>query len=275
MIKQKSLTPARSIAIEIPTFMTHRVMKTLIVDDEPIARRILREELEAFPEVKVVGEAENGREALRKIVELQPNLVFLDLQMPVMGGFEVVRKLGGGALPVVVIVTAFDQHAIEAFEAGAIDYLLKPVSEARLRKAVLRAKSLQRKPIEIANDVAKIAGAAIPPNVTGSRKVVGRIGTEYFLLNAEEILAFQADGELVWIITSKQRFLATQSLRGIEERLAEQKFQRVHRNAIVNVDHVRKMSALSSQRWLITLSNSLQLTVSKRQAHTIRDILHW
>jgi two-component system LytT family response regulator len=139
----------------------------------------------------------------------------------------------------------------------------------------LRAKSLQSKPIEIANDVAKIAGAAIPPNATGSRKVVGRIGTEYFLLNAEEILAFQADGELVWIITSKQRFLATQSLRGIEERLAEQKFQRVHRNAIVNVDHVRKMSALSSQRWLITLSNSLQLTVSKRQAHNIRDILHW
>ena len=275
MIKQKSLTPARSIAIEIQTFMTHRVMKTLIVDDEPIARRILREELEAFPEVKVVGEAENGREALRKIAELQPNLVFLDLQMPVMGGFEVVRKLGGGALPVVVIVTAFDQHAIEAFEAGAIDYLLKPVSEARLHKAVLRAKSLQNKPIEIANDVAKIAGAAIPPNSTGSRKVVGRIGTEYFLLNAEEILAFQADGELVWIITSKQRFLATQSLRGIEERLAEQQFQRVHRNAIVNVDHVRKMSALSSQRWLITLSNSLQLTVSKRQAHNIRDILHW
>ena len=275
MIKQKSLTPARSIAIEIQTFMTHRVMKTLIVDDEPIARRILREELEAFPEVKVVGEAENGREALRKIAELQPNLVFLDLQMPVMGGFEVVRNLGGGVLPVVVIVTAFDQHAIEAFEAGAVDYLLKPVSEARLHKAVLRAKSLQNKPIEIANNVAKIAAAAIPPNSTGSRKVVGRVGAEFFLLNVEEILAFQAEGELVWIVTAKQRFLSTQSLRGIEERLSEQQFQRVHRNAIVNVDHVRKMSALSSQRWLITLSNSLQLTVSKRQAHNIRNILHW
>ena len=275
MIKQKSLTPARSIAIEIQTFMTHRVMKTLIVDDEPIARRILREELEAFPEVKVVGEAENGREALRKIAELQPNLVFLDLQMPVMGGFEVVRNLGGGVLPVVVIVTAFDQHAIEAFEAGAVDYLLKPVSEARLHKAVLRAKSLQNKPIEIANNVAKIAAAAIPPNSTGSRKVVGRVGAEFFLLNVEEILAFQAEGELVWIVTAKQRFLSTQSLRGIEERLSEQQFQRVHRNAIVNVNHVRKMSALSSQRWLITLSNSLQLTVSKRQAHNIRNILHW
>src|ERR1700730_10555189 len=168
--------------------MDHRVMKTLIVDDEPIARRVLREELETGPAVIIVGEAENGKQALQQIAELKPDLVLLDLQMPVMGGFEVVRKLGGGALPVVVIVTAFDQHAIEAFEAGAIDYLLKPVSEARLHKAVLRAKSLQNKPIEIANDVAKIASAALSPNSAGSRKVVGRVGAEYFLLNAEEIL---------------------------------------------------------------------------------------
>ena len=115
-------------------------MKTLIVDDEPIARRVLREELETFPEVAVVGEAENGKQALRQIAELQPDLVFLDLHMPVMGGFEVVQKLGGGPLPIIVIVTAYDQHAIEAFEAGAIDYLLKPVSEARLQKAIERAR---------------------------------------------------------------------------------------------------------------------------------------
>src|SRR6202795_322200 len=135
--------------------MNHRVMKTLIVDDEPIARRVLREELEAVPDVLIVGEAENGKQALQRIGELKPDLVLLDLQMPVMGGFEVVRKLGGGHLPVVVIVTAFDQHAIEAFEAGAVDYLLKPVSEERLRKAVLRASSLHNKPLEIANHVAK------------------------------------------------------------------------------------------------------------------------
>src|ERR1700686_3680132 len=137
--------------------MDHRVMKTLIVDDEPSARRVLREELENVPHVAIVGEAENGKQALQQIAELKPDLVFLDLQMPVMGGFEVVRKLSGGHLPIIVIITAFDQHAIEAFEAGAVDYLLKPVSEARLHKAVLRAKSLQSKPIEIANDVAKIA----------------------------------------------------------------------------------------------------------------------
>jgi two-component system LytT family response regulator len=250
-------------------------MKTLIVDDEPIARDVLRDELEAFPEVRIVGEAENGKLALKQIAELQPDLVFLDLQMPVMGGFEVVRKLGGGHLPVVVIVTAFDQHAVEAFEAGAIDYLLKPVSKARLRKAVERAASLKNKPLEIANDVARIASAAVPTNPAANRKVVGRVGMDYFILDADDILAFQAEGELVWIVTAKQRLLATQSLRVIEDRLHEQQFQRVHRNAVVNVNHVRKMSALSSQRWLITLSNGLQVVASKRLAHNIRKILHW
>ena len=104
---------------------------------------------------------------------------------------------------------------------------------------------------------------------------MGRNGADYFLLDEDEILAFQAERELVWIVTAKQRLLATQSLRAIQERLGEEHFQRVHRNAIVNVNHVRKMSALSSQRWLITLSNSLQLIVSKRQAHSIRQILQW
>jgi len=253
--------------------MDHRVMKRLIVDDEPIARRVLREELEAISGVTIIGEAENGKQALQRIAELQPDLVLLDLQMPVMGGFEVVRKLGGGHLPVVVIVTAFDQHAIESFEAGAVDYLLKPVAEARLREAVERARKLYRNPLDVANEVANIDSAAAP--ASASRKIVGRHGEEYFLLDADEILAFQADGELVWIVTAKQRLLATQTLRGIEERLEEPQFQRVHRNAIVNVNHVRKMSAMSSQRWLITLSNSLQLIASKRQAHNIRGILHW
>ncbi len=249
-------------------------MKTLIVDDEPIARRVLREELELFPEVLVVGEAGDGKEALQKIANLRPDVVFLDLQMPVMSGFEVVRKLSEPPLPVVVIVTAFDQHAIEAFEAGAIDYLLKPVSEARLRTAVERARDLHGKPGEVVANLDKIAAAA-ESSKARSRKVVGRSGEDYYFLDADNVLAFQAERELVWIVTSKQRLLATQSLRLIEERLAGLEFQRVHRNAIVNVNHIRKMSALSSQRWLITLSNSLQLTVSKRQAHNIRGILHW
>lgn len=255
--------------------MVRPVMKTLIVDDEPIARRVLREQLEPFREVVVVGEAENGKQALQRILDLQPDLVFLDLQMPLMGGFEVVQKLGGGELPVIVIVTAFDEHAIRAFEAGAIDYLLKPVSESRLQKAVARAWELKNKPLEIANNVANIAAAAAPQGSASSRKIVGRSGADYVLLDLGEILAFQAEGELVWIVTAKHRLMATQNLLMLENRLKEQNFQRVHRNTIVNVDHVRKLSAISSQRWLITLSNALQVVVSKRQAHNIRRILHW
>jgi two-component system LytT family response regulator len=248
-------------------------MKALIVDDEPIARSVLREELELLPDVQVVGEAADGKEALQSIARLQPEVVFLDLQMPVMSGFEVVHNLNGPTLPIVVIVTAFDQHAIQAFEAGAVDYLLKPVGEARLRTAVERARKMLGKPAEIAAHTGRIASAQ-PADAPRSRKVVGRSGEEYFLLDWDEVLAFQSERELVWIITAKQRLLATQSLRAIEARLAEPQFQRVHRNAIVNVNHIRKMSALSSQRWLITMSNALQLVVSKRQAHNIRKILN-
>jgi two-component system LytT family response regulator len=250
-------------------------MRTLIVDDEPIARRVLAEELEAFPQVDVAGEASNGNDALVKIATLKPDLVFLDLQMPGMSGFEVIQNLQGAPSPVVVIVTAFDQHAIRAFEAGAVDYLLKPVSAARLQKAVERAQSLQRRPAEAESDLARIASAADAANPSPSRKIVGRVGEEYHLLDADDVLAFQAERELVWIVTAKQRLLATQSLQAIERRMAGTQFRRVHRNAIVNVNHVRKMSAMSSQRWLVTLSNSLQLIVSKRLAHSIRDILHW
>jgi len=250
-------------------------MTTLIVDDEPIARRVLREGLELLPSVEVVGEADNGRSALQQIEKLRPELVFLDLQMPVMSGFEVVRNLAGKTIPIIVIVTAFDQHAIQAFEAGAVDYLLKPVQDARLEKAVERALSLRQKPLEIANQAAKIAAATDPPVHGPGRKIVARNGSDYILLDTDEVLAFQAERELVWIVTAKQRLLATQPLCAIEEKLPADHFRRVHRNALVNISHIRKLSALSSQRWLITLSNALEIVVSKRQARHLREILDW
>jgi two-component system, LytTR family, response regulator len=250
-------------------------MKTLIVDDEPIARRVLREELELLPEVDIVGEAENGRDALQQISKLQPDLVFLDLQMPLMGGFEVVRRLGASPLPVIVIVTAYDQHAIQAFEAGAIDYLLKPIGQARLKKSVDRARKLHAKPLAVAEELATIASSPEDAEPPRTRRIVGRSGSDYFLLDPNDVLAFQAEGELVWIITAKQRYLAAHPLRAIEERLEKSQFQRVHRNAVVNVSHVKKMTPISSQRWLLTLTNQQQLVVSKRQAHNIRQVLQW
>ncbi len=252
-------------------------MRALIVDDEPVARKVLREELELLDSTEVIGEAENGREALSKISLLKPHIVFLDIQMPVMGGFELLEHLKGGFLPVIVMVTAFDRHAIQAFEAGAVDYLLKPISQQRLQQSVERARRICQHPAQVAENIANLQELSAvdtqrPPK---PRKIVGRLGEEYFLLGLNEVLAFQADGDLVWIITARQRYLATESLRTFEERLCGSAFRRIHRNALVNIEEVRKMSMLTSQRWLITLNNGQEFVVSKRLAKNVRDVLHW
>jgi DNA-binding LytR/AlgR family response regulator len=248
-------------------------LRTLIVDDEPIARKVLREELDSLDDVEIIGEADNGALALEKISADHPDLVLLDLQMPVMGGLEVVRNLRRGThMPVIVIVTAYDKYALQAFEAGAIDYLLKPVGGERLAEAVERAKRLSER--EAAERLAHLQEINDQPAAPQARRIVGRIGEEYFLLSADEIYAFQAEVEIVWIITAKKKYLATQTLKALEQRLRNTSFRRIHRNALVNVNHVRKMSALSSQRWLITLSNEQEFIASKRQAGGIRQLLN-
>jgi two-component system, LytTR family, response regulator len=251
-------------------------LRTLIVDDEPIARRILREELEEMGDIDLAGEAEDGVSALAAIRQLSPDLVFLDLQMPGFGGFEVIRNLQPGEkLPLIVIVTAWDKYAIQAFEAGAIDYLLKPISQQRLTQTVARAVKLRARPADVARQLATMAEIAEIPAGPSVRRIVARSGDEYLLLNTDEVLAFEADGDFVWIVTAKKRYLATQSLKVIQDKLRNTSFQRVHRKALVNVEHVRKMSALSSQRWLLTLANNQEFIVSKRQAHTVRQLLSW
>jgi two-component system LytT family response regulator len=249
-------------------------VKTLIVDDEPIARKVLREELELMADVEIIGEAENGSTALEKIAKHQPDLVLLDLQMPVMGGFDVVRRLHGGThLPAIVIVTAYDKFALRAFEEGAIDYLLKPVGHERLAEAVERARRLTGR--QTVERLAQLQEIADPPGEPRTKRIVGCVDEDFFLLNANEILAFQAEGDVVWIVTAKRKYKAAQTLKVLEERLRSTNFRRIHRNAMVNVEHVRKMSALSSQRWLITLNNGQEFVASKRQARSVRQLLHW
>lgn len=252
-------------------------MRALIVDDEPVARKILREELELLDSIEIVGEADDGETALSKISSASPDIVFLDIQMPVMTGFEVLDHLNSGHLPAIVIVTAYDQHAIRAFEAGAVDYLLKPISQQRLVQAVERARRIAGNPLQAAENLGRLqelipTGTAAAPKV---RKIVGKLGEDFFLLSLNEVLAFQADGDITWIITSRQRYAATQNLRSIEERLQNSFFRRIHRNALVNVEQIRKMSMITSQRWLITLNNGEEFIVSKRQARNVRDVLNW
>jgi DNA-binding LytR/AlgR family response regulator len=255
--------------------MTTSHIRTLLVDDEPVARKVLREELEDFSDIEVIGEAENGEQALERIYGLAPDLVFLDLQMPGMDGFEVVRNVAGSDPPCIVIVTAFDQHAIRAFEAGAVDYLLKPVGQERLVRCVERIRQLRRNSRAVADSVARLQEIAQQVPAPRPRKIVGKLGEEFHLLDTSLVLAFQAERELVWIITRKQRYLATQPLKLIQEKLGDLNFARVHRNALVNLDHVAKMAPLSSQRWLLTLANHQEFIVSKRQARAVQKLLSW
>ena len=245
-------------------------LRTLIVDDEPVARQILREELAEIPDVDIIGEADGGAGAIAMIDELEPDLILLDLQMPEVGGFDVIRRIGSKhRAPLVIIATAWDRHALQAFDAGAIDYLLKPVGQARLAQAIGRARRASGR--EAAERLARLQ--EIGDGGGSPKRIVGRAGEEYFLLQTAEIFAFEADGDLVWIHTAKRKYLATQTLRVLEQRLAGANFHRVHRNALVNVNHVRKMSSLSSQRWLVTLGNNQEFIVSKRQARSVRELL--
>src|SRR6202167_497510 len=178
-------------------------LRTLVVDDEPVARKVLREELESIADVEIVGEADDGISALEQIVSRRPDLVLLDLQMPGMGGLDVVRKIRGGArLPAIVIVTAYDKYALEAFEAGAVDYLLKPIGQERLAEAIEKARRITgQEAVERLARLQEIADPLLP----GQRlkKIVGNAGAEYFKLDANELYAFHAEGDIVWITTAR------------------------------------------------------------------------
>jgi DNA-binding LytR/AlgR family response regulator len=234
----------------------------LIADDEPIAREILREHVDAIAGLEIAGEAATGAEAISRIFDLRPDVVLLDLQMPELDGLSVVRSLSGDRTPLIIFVTAYENHALAAFEVGAVDYLLKPVRRERLEKAIEKARR-QLKP----------ASATTPTETP--RKIVGRRGTDLYLLNPAEIVAFQAEGELVHIVTTAQRYLSDHSLKALEDKLEPKRFRRIHRSTIINTDHIRKISPLSSKRWLLKMSNNFEAVVSKRLASAIREDTRW
>ena len=237
-------------------------MRVLIADDEPIAREILREHVDAIAGLEFAGEASTGAEAISRIFDLRPDVVLLDLQMPELDGLAVVRALSGERTPLIIFVTAYENHALAAFEVGAIDYLLKPVRRERLEKAIEKARR-QLKPVPASASSETL------------RKVVGRRGTDLYLLDPAEIVAFQADGELVHIVTTAQRYLSDHSLKALQDKLEQTRFRRIHRSTIINTDHIRKISPLSSKRWLLKMSNNFEAVVSKRLASAIREDTRW
>ena len=234
-------------------------MRALIADDEPIARDVLREHLEEISDIDIVGEAASGPEAIAQIIQLAPDLVFLDLEMPELDGLSVLRSLNPENAPLVIIVTAYNQRALEAFNAGVVDYLLKPIHEARLAAALKKART-------------QLAGRK---KAAHTRRIVGKSGGDLHLLAPSEVLAFEAQGEVVYIVTAGRRYESTYSLKALEEKLEYPPFRRIHRKTIINTDHIRKISPLSSKRWLLVLSNGMEAIVSKRLAGAIRDETKW
>jgi DNA-binding LytR/AlgR family response regulator len=231
-------------------------MRVLIADDEPIARQILREHIDSLPSLEVAGEASTGAETLASIFELRPDIVLLDLQMPELGGLGVVRSLRGAGAPAIIFVTAYEKHALEAFDVGAVDYLLKPVRRERLEKAIAKA--------------ARHLQASHPAGET-LKKIVGRRGRDLYLLDPAEIVAFQAEGDLVHIVTAGERYWSDHSLKELLEKLDPRSFRRIHRATIINADHIRRISPLSSKRWLLKMSNGHEAVVSKRLGKSIRE----
>jgi DNA-binding LytR/AlgR family response regulator len=237
-------------------------MKVFIADDEPVARQILREHIEGIPGLTYSGEASNGTEALSRILDLHPDLVLLDHEMPEVDGLGVVRGLRGGRTPLVIFVTAYENHALEALDAGAVDYLLKPVRRERLEQAIEKARR-------------QLKGSAGEPPPEVPRKLVGRRGSDMYLIDPSDVIAFQADGELVHMITATQQYLSDHSLKALETKLPHPAFRRIHRRTIINTDHIRKISPLSSKRWLLKMSNNFEAVVSRRLASLIREHSPW
>jgi len=239
-------------------------MRALIADDERIAREVLREHLEEIRDIDIVGEAASGPEAVAQIIQLAPDLVFLDLEMPELDGFSVLRSLQPENAPLVIIVTAYKQRALEAFNAGVVDYLLKPVHEARLADALRKVRT-------------QLAGrqSAARKEPAHTRRIVGKSGTDLHLLAPADVVAFEAQGEVVYIVTTSRRYESAHSLKALEEKLEYPPFRRIHRKTIINTDHIRKISPLSSKRWLLVLSNGMEAIVSKRLAGAIRDETRW
>ena len=245
----------------------------LIADDEALARRALREDLETLADLKFIGEAEDGEDALTAMCTLRPDLLFLDLQMPSMSGFDVIRSLSGSALPWIVVLTEYDSSILATLEAAGIEYVLKPANETSLKRAVEQARRMQSKKLELVQAAARLVEALTAKNGARVRKVIGRNAGEYFLLDVDEIIAFHADRGAVWIVTAQKRYLAAEALRNLDVLLRDTAFQRVDRGVIVNVDHVREIRPMSGQRSLLRLTNADELIVSKQQAEGLRHRL--
>jgi two-component system LytT family response regulator len=250
------------------------LIRVLIVDDEPLARGVLREMLQSDPEVEIVAECANGKEAVEAIKELAPDLLFLDIQMPEMGGFEVLAALSEGQTPHLVFVTAYDQYAVRAFEVHALDYILKPFDRERFEASWQRAKSqLQR---ERNGGVEQKILSLLEDLKAGTkfleRLVIKSSGRIYFL-ETNEIDWIQAEGNYVSVHTGKKSHLLRETISSLENQLDPKKFLRIHRSAIVRIDRIKELQPWFHGEYHIVLHDGTQLTLSRNYRDRLQEAL--
>jgi two-component system LytT family response regulator len=222
------------------------MIRVLIVDDERLAREAIRDYLLADGDFQVSGECADGVEAVHEIQMLRPDAVFLDVQMPVLDGFAVVQAVGVERMPLTVFVTAYDQYALKAFEAQALDYILKPFDDERFGRALQRLKTL-------------IRGA----RPVSAGRIAIRSGGRVVFVPHKEILWFEASGNQVKVRTHGETLAVRETIKSLESRLDGDCFVRIHRSTIVNVDHVREIRPWYTGEYVIVMSDRHELTLSR------------
>ena len=241
-------------------------VRTLVVDDEPIARAGLRAMLLAFEWVEVIGEAADGASAVAAIESLQPELVFLDVQMPGLLGTEVLRRIE--KQPLIIFTTAFSEHAVDAFELGAVDYLLKPFGPGRLSAAMERIRAAIGEPAGV-GALERLTGALSSGPIT---RLFVRTGGSLVPLPVADVSSFEADGDYVIAHTIRTSHTLHLSLNRLEERLDSRRFARVHRAHIVSLDHVRTFKRDSRGNLEAELVNGRRVPVSRSRAQELRRL---
>ena len=240
---------------------------TLVVDDEPIARAGLRGMLAAFDWIEVIGEAADGQSAARAIETLKPELVFLDVQMPELSGTDVLRQMTHR--PFVIFTTAYSQHAVTAFELGAVDYLLKPFGPARLAAAMERVRGAIGEPSSI-DAIERLSGALGGGPIT---RLFIRVGNATVLVPVDRVSRLEADGDYVVAHAGDSRHLLHLSLSSLVARLDPRRFAQVHRAHVVNLDHVRAFKRDARGNLEAELNDGTRVPVSRARAQELRSLV--
>jgi two-component system LytT family response regulator len=240
-------------------------VRTVIADDELLARERLRQLLSDQPEIELVGECTDGREAVAAIQEKSPDLIFLDIQMPELDGFAVLDAIKLEAMPVIVFVTAHDKFALRAFEVHAVDYLLKPFDRERFQSALRRALEQVKHREDPARSQAQAALlAGMPSPARPSERLAVKSDGRITILTTADIVWVEAAHNYVEIHEDKRSHLLRETMGGIEQKLPPEKFVRISRSVIVNVDRVKELQPTFHGEYKVTLHNGKSLTLSRR-----------